>query len=70
MVGLGAYLTVDWISINYKRPEDLSFLNTDKFAVAFLAQTLILKNQEVHLQAWRQALKELQLATNVRIKEA
>ena len=36
---------------------DLHFLDTDKYAVAFLAQTLILKDQAVHLQARWQALK-------------
>ena len=41
----------------WERPEDLRFLNTDKFAVAFLAQTLKLKDHEVHLQARRQELK-------------
>ncbi len=41
----------------WERPEDLRFLDSDKFAVAFLAQTLKLKDNEVHLQARRQALK-------------
>ncbi len=41
----------------WERPEDLRFLDTDKFAVAFLAQKLTLKDQEVHLQPRRQALK-------------
>lgn len=41
----------------WERPEDLRFLDTDKFAVAFLAQTLKLKGNEVHLQARRQDLK-------------
>ena len=41
----------------WERPEDLRFLDTDKFAVAFLAQTLILKDQAVYLKARRQVLK-------------
>jgi hypothetical protein len=41
----------------WERPEDLRFLDSDKFAVAFLAQTLKLKDNEVHVQARRQALK-------------
>jgi hypothetical protein len=41
----------------WERPEDLRFLDSDKFAVAFLAQTLKLKDDEVYLQARRQELK-------------
>jgi hypothetical protein len=31
----------------WERPEDLRFLDAEKFGVAFLAQTLILQNDEV-----------------------
>lgn len=41
----------------WERPEDLRFLDSDKFAVAFLAQTLKLKDNEVYVQARRQELK-------------
>jgi len=41
----------------WERPEDLRFLNFDEFAVAFLAQTLLLKNDEVIFQPRRQSLQ-------------
>ena len=41
----------------WERPEDLEFLDSNKFAVAFLAQTLILKNDDVEYKPRRQPLK-------------
>ena len=41
----------------WERPEDLRFLDTEKFGVAFLAETLELKNDEVIFQPRRQPLK-------------
>lgn len=41
----------------WERPEDLEFLDSHKFAVAFLAQTLVLKNDEVEYHPRRQPLK-------------
>lgn len=41
----------------WERPEDLEFLDSKKFGVAFLAQTLILKNDEVIFRPRRQPLK-------------
>jgi hypothetical protein len=41
----------------WERPEDLRFLETDEFAVAFLAQTVLLKNDQVILQPRRQSLQ-------------
>lgn len=41
----------------WERPEDLRFLDADKFGVAFLAQTLRLKNDEVIFQPRRQSLQ-------------
>lgn len=41
----------------WERPEDLRFLDADKFGVAFLAQTLLLKNERVILQSRRQSLQ-------------
>lgn len=41
----------------WERPEDLEFLDTQRFAVAFLAQTLTLKNDEVILSPRQQPLK-------------
>jgi hypothetical protein len=45
----------------WERPEDLRFVNASKFGVAFLAQTLLLKNDEVIRQPRRQSL---QIAAN------
>jgi len=41
----------------WERPEDLEFLDTERFGVAFLAQTLILKGDDVVLRPRRQPLK-------------
>lgn len=41
----------------WERPEDLRFLDANKFGVAFLAQTLTLKNNEVIWQPRRQPLR-------------
>jgi Protein of unknown function (DUF3142) len=41
----------------WERPEDLELLDSQKFAVAFLAQTLVLKNDDVEYKPRRQPLK-------------
>jgi hypothetical protein len=41
----------------WERPEDLEFLNTERYGVAFLAQTLILENESVVFRPRRQPLK-------------
>jgi hypothetical protein len=41
----------------WERPEDLSFLNPEQFAVAFLAQTLTLTDNEVRFSPRQQPLK-------------
>jgi hypothetical protein len=41
----------------WERPEDLEFLDSGEFGVAFLAQTLILKGDEVVFKPRRQPLK-------------
>jgi hypothetical protein len=41
----------------WERPEDLEFINPDEFGVAFLAQTLILKNDDVIFRPRRQPLR-------------
>jgi hypothetical protein len=41
----------------WERPEDLEFLNTERYGVAFLAQTLILQEDEVVFRPRRQPLK-------------
>ena len=41
----------------WERSEDLRFLDTNKFGVAFLAQTLTLRNDEVILDSRRQSLQ-------------
>ena len=41
----------------WERPENLEFLDSHQFAVAFLAQTLVLKNDEVEYKPRRQPLK-------------
>src|SRR5689334_10021870 len=41
----------------WERPEDLEFLDPQKFAVAFLAQTLTLKDNEVVFDPRRQPMK-------------
>lgn len=41
----------------WERPEDLEFLDARQFAVAFLAQTLVLKGDDVLFQPRRQPLK-------------
>lgn len=41
----------------WERPEDLRFLDTKKFGVAFLAQTLVLQNDEVNFRPRRQPLE-------------
>jgi hypothetical protein len=41
----------------WERPEELEFLDSQKFAVAFLAQTLVLKNDDVEYKPRRQPLK-------------
>ena len=41
----------------WERPEDLEFLDPQRFGVAFLAQTLVLQNDEVILRPRHQPLK-------------
>ena len=41
----------------WERPEDLRFIDTDKFGVAFLAQTLLLQKNDVIFQPRRQPLR-------------
>ncbi len=41
----------------WERPEDLHFIDTNKFGVAFLAQTLYLQNDEVKFNPRRQPLE-------------
>src|SRR5689334_17413543 len=41
----------------WERPEELEFLDSQNFAVAFLAQTLVLKNDDVEYKPRRQPLK-------------
>lgn len=41
----------------WERPEDLRFLDTEKFGVAFLAQTLVLQNDEIVFVPRRQPLQ-------------
>ena len=41
----------------WERPEDLEFLDTERYGVAFLAQTLILQEDEVIFRPRRQPLK-------------
>jgi len=41
----------------WERPEDLEFLDTNKFGVAFLAQTLVLQGDEVVFKPRHQPLK-------------
>lgn len=41
----------------WERPEDLRFVDADKFGVAFLAQTLFLKGNEVLFRPRRQSLQ-------------
>lgn len=41
----------------WERPEDLRFLDANEFGVAFLAQTLLLENDEVIFQPRRQPLQ-------------
>ena len=41
----------------WERPEDLEFLDPQQFAVAFLSQTLVLKDDEVVFRPRRQPLK-------------
>ena len=41
----------------WERPEDLEFLDSDRYAVAFLAQTLVLKGDEVTANLRHQPLK-------------
>lgn len=41
----------------WERPEDLEFLDAHQFAVAFLAQTLVLRNNDVEYKPRRQPLK-------------
>ena len=41
----------------WERPEDLEFLDPQRYAVAFLAQTLILTNNEVEFNPRRQPMK-------------
>lgn len=43
----------------WERPEDLRFLDSDKFGVAFLAQTLILTKDEVQFRPRHQPLEVL-----------
>lgn len=55
----------------WERPEDLEFLDPSRFAVAFLAQTLVLKGEEVVLTPRRQPLKvspEIKLIAVTRIE--
>lgn len=61
-------MTVLWA---WERPEDLEFLDAREFAVAFLAQTLILKGADVVFQPRRQLLKvrpEIKLMAVTRIE--
>ena len=46
--------TILWV---WERPEDLEFLDPRQFAVAFLAQTLVLQSDEVMFKPRRQPLK-------------
>src|ERR1041385_5930669 len=41
----------------WERPEDLDFLNPEKFGIAFLAQTLTIKNGDVLFNPRHQPLK-------------
>src|SRR5690349_24446325 len=41
----------------WERPEDLEFLDTNQFGVAFLAQTLVLQGDEVVFKPRHQPLK-------------
>src|SRR4051794_26042692 len=43
----------------WERPEDLEFLDSQKFAIAFLAQTLVLKGGDVTFNPRRQPLNVL-----------
>lgn len=55
----------------WERPEDLEFLDPQQFAVAFLAQTLTLKNDDVVFSPRRQPLKvspEVKLIAVTRIE--
>src|SRR6185503_139537 len=55
----------------WERPEDLEFLDAQQFAVAFLAQTLTLKNDDVLFSPRRQPLKvspEVKLIAVTRIE--
>jgi hypothetical protein len=55
----------------WERSEDLEFLDPQQFAVAFLAQTLVLKNDEVVFRPRRQPLKvgpEIKLIAVTRIE--
>jgi hypothetical protein len=55
----------------WERPEDLEFLDPQQFAVAFLAQTLTLKNDDVVFTPRRQPLKvspEVKLIAVTRIE--
>jgi len=55
----------------WERPEDLAFLDAHRFAVAFLAQTLVLKGDEVVFSPRHQPLKispELELIAVTRIE--
>ena len=55
----------------WERPEDLEFLDPQQFAVAFLAQTLVLKGDEVFFNPRRQPLKvrpEMRLIAVTRIE--
>ena len=55
----------------WERPEDLEFLDPHQFAVAFLAQTLVLKGDEVVFKPRHQPLKvrpELKLIAVTRIE--
>src|SRR5262245_20186487 len=60
--------TVLWA---WERPEELEFLDPRQFAVAFLAQTLVLKDDEVVFQPRHQPLKvrpEIKLMAVTRIE--
>lgn len=46
--------TVLWV---WERPEDLEFLDPHQFAIAFLAQTLVMKGDEVVFKPRHQSLK-------------
>src|SRR5256885_2895548 len=55
----------------WERSEDLEFLDPHQFAVAFLAQTLVLKNDDVVFRPRRQLLKvgpEIKLIAVTRIE--